>query len=71
VNGWEDTDLCLRVWEVGYEVWYQPGAVVLHYHSTSEARFDRENENVDLWIERWHTDGRLEALAEKHGKEWG
>lgn len=70
LNGWEDSDLCLRAWEAGYQVWYEPEAVVDHYHSTSDIRFAKEDENVDLWVQRWHADGRLEALAEKHKKEW-
>lgn len=27
----EDTDLCRRVWNTGYEVWYIPQAKVVHY----------------------------------------
>lgn len=70
INGWEDTDLCLRAWEAGYEIWYDPGAVVDHYHSTTDARFACEDENVDLWIERWHKDNRLMQLAEKYKEQW-
>ena len=28
---YEETDLCLRAREAGYEVWYEPAAVVLHH----------------------------------------
>lgn len=27
----EDTDLCKSVWNAGYEVWYIPDAIVIHY----------------------------------------
>ena len=30
---YEETDLCLRAREAGYEVWYEPAAVVLHQSS--------------------------------------
>lgn len=69
-NGWEDSDLCFRVWEAGHEVWYEPEAVVHHHHSTSEDRFTNEDANVTLWRERWHMDGRLAELAMKYEKLW-
>ncbi len=28
----EDTDLCRRMWQVGYEVWYVPQAKMIHYY---------------------------------------
>lgn len=31
----EDTDFCFRAREAGYEVWYEPRAVLLHYVTTS------------------------------------
>lgn|GEM_PF-2474033 len=70
INGWEDTDLCLRAWELGYQVWYTPEAVVMHYHSTSDARFVNEDANIDLWVKRWFTEERIERLVGKYRKEW-
>ncbi len=29
--GFEDTDLCRRMWQAGWEVWYYPEAVFIHY----------------------------------------
>ena len=29
--GFEDTDLCRRLWQAGWEVWYYPQAVFIHY----------------------------------------
>ncbi|MFA5318713.1 MAG: glycosyltransferase, partial [Patescibacteria group bacterium] len=29
--GFEDTDLCRRMWQAGYEVWYYPEASIIHY----------------------------------------
>jgi len=28
----EDTDLCRRIWQAGYEVWYVPQARIIHYY---------------------------------------
>lgn len=28
----EDTDLCRRIWQIGYEVWYVPQAKMIHYY---------------------------------------
>lgn len=32
---YEDTDLCLRIRALGYEVWYQPRSRLMHHESTS------------------------------------
>jgi len=29
--GFEDTDLCRRIWQGGYEVWYYPESKIFHY----------------------------------------
>jgi len=67
-NGWEDSDLCLRARERGYKIWYEPKAVVHHYHATSPARFEKEDDNLSLWLKRWHQKDRvmwLMKLAKK------
>jgi len=28
----EDTDLCRRIWQAGYEIWYVPDAQMIHYY---------------------------------------
>lgn len=28
----EDTDLCRRIWQAGYEIWYIPEAKMIHYY---------------------------------------
>ena len=55
-NGYEDTDLCLRLGQKGREVWYCPSSVVYHLESvtrwsTGEARGLEGNEQ--LYAERW------------------
>lgn len=32
---WEDIDLSFRAWKSGYEVWWEPNAVVSHNHETT------------------------------------
>jgi GT2 family glycosyltransferase len=52
-NGWEDVDLCLRFVQQGFQLWYNPRAVVYHLESKTPGRFDREAENSRLLISRW------------------
>lgn len=59
VNGWEDTDLCLRYVEKGYLSYYQPKALVEHYYSSSEDRHKKEDDNVAYWKEKWIQSGKI------------
>jgi len=43
---------------------------VHHYHSTSDVRFAREDQNIDKWVKRWFTEERIEKLVEKHRAKW-
>lgn len=52
----EDLDLCLKIMELGQEVWCQPSSVVHHFRSASSSRPYREflmHRNRSLVIERW------------------
>lgn len=54
VNGWEDSDLCLRLGEAGYAIRYCAESVVLHLESASrDPHAARERRNRDRWAERW------------------
>lgn len=55
--GFEDTDLCRRAGKAGYEVWYYPASVVIHYPH----RFSGEN--------NWLT-GVLNKSVRIHIKSW-
>ena len=33
----EDTDLCRRVWRLGFEIWYLPEAQLIHYYARESA----------------------------------
>lgn len=54
VNGWEDTDLCLRLRERGYEIHYCPDSVILHHESASrDSASHGERRNRETWMLRW------------------
>jgi GT2 family glycosyltransferase len=53
VNGYEDVDLCLKVWKTGAKIVYTPDSVVVHHESKTEGRFVRENFNIDRLNRRW------------------
>ncbi len=53
VNGYEDVDLCLKVWKTGAKIVYTPDSVVVHHESKTEGRFTRENVNIDRLNRRW------------------
>lgn len=53
INGFDDIDLCHRIREKGYRILYEPKAVVTHYESVSEGRFNHCNNNMDLYMSRW------------------
>lgn len=53
INGMEDVDLCLKIKERGYGVFYQPKSVVIHHESVSSGRFKHSKHNADIYISRW------------------
>jgi hypothetical protein len=65
----EDTDLCRRIWDAGYEVWFHPAVRVLHlgWGSTSSIPRRRTNElwrsRVYYWGKHHSVAGRLAARA--------
>jgi GT2 family glycosyltransferase/glycosyltransferase involved in cell wall biosynthesis len=80
----EDVDFCLRAWQAGYGVQYEPGAILTHAESTTRPREpgDRELASRKLFWERWGdflsrrevtTDagGRVRIVYVTHGTEVG
>lgn len=53
VNGWEDTDLCLRALLKGKKCVYQPSARITHYCSSTKGRFTNEDKNIKYWKSKW------------------
>jgi GT2 family glycosyltransferase/glycosyltransferase involved in cell wall biosynthesis len=56
-NGYEDCDLCMRLWARGLVQRYCADSVVTHLEGRSAGRKDRELDNAVLFRERW---GRAE-----------
>jgi GT2 family glycosyltransferase len=53
-NSLEDTDLCMRLGEAGYEIRYCPQSVLYHLESVSRGRRSKEiAANTKLFKERW------------------
>jgi GT2 family glycosyltransferase/capsular polysaccharide biosynthesis protein len=56
-NGYEDVDLCFKIGKSGYEIYFQPQSVVIHYESQAgPQRRIREKENLELLNQRWRHD---------------
>jgi len=58
VNGFEDIDLCVRLWRAGYKMTVNPKARVIHHTSQTSGRYKHETENFRLLMQ-----GNLQLLA--------
>lgn len=69
VNGWEDTDLVLKIRESGYEVVYDGSSKVYHHHfgSKNAGRLVRESENRARYDSIWVNTGRALSVLKKDG----
>jgi GT2 family glycosyltransferase len=62
-NCLEDTDMCLKAGEAGYEVHYCPKSVLYHLESVSRGRRSKEIErNAKLFRERWNGRARRDDI---------
>ncbi|MHB8066844.1 MAG: glycosyltransferase [Desulfobaccales bacterium] len=52
-NGFEDVDLCFKLRDQGYNIVYNPRAVVYHLESKTPGRHDRDTENSRLFKSKW------------------
>jgi len=53
VNGLEDVDFCLRVWEKGYSLLYCPESKVIHFCGMTPGRFSYEDQNMKIFLSKW------------------
>lgn len=62
-----DVDLCKRMWDAGWQIWFTPCAVVTHFHgaSTRQVRRAMIAESHRSWIRFYekHYRGRISPLA--------
>lgn len=58
-NGFEDVDLCLRLGELGYEVWYEPESCLLHFEGKTRGAH-AQNKNRDRFLARWASKLRVD-----------
>ena len=69
INGWEDTDLCLRYLEKNGQLsYYEPKAEVGHYFAGATytgGRFDKEDANFNYWMDKWHRSEKIFKLFMK------
>jgi GT2 family glycosyltransferase len=68
-GGYEDSDLCLRLIEMGRENWYMPGAELYHLEAqsfTAERRKPAAAYNEWLHTRMWGE--RIESVAEQYGR---
>lgn len=65
INGWEDSDFCLRAKQMGSQIFYCADAEVVHflYGSDSEGRFFHEKDNKLLYQERWIHHRQVNIIA--------
>jgi len=54
LNGSEDVDFCLKAGEYGAKILYCPKSVVYHHEAKTNGRFDKVNENLDLFYSVWN-----------------
>jgi GT2 family glycosyltransferase len=63
LNSYEDTDLCLKLGERGYEVHYCHESVLYHLESvTRDVRLKQEEDNAELYQQRWASRVRQDDL---------
>ncbi len=68
-GGYEDSDLCLRLIEMGRENWYMPGAELYHLEAqsfTAERRKPAAAYNVWLHTRTWND--RIESVTREYGR---
>jgi GT2 family glycosyltransferase len=64
---YEDSDLCLRLIDAGYENWYLPDVELYHLEGQSYALAERQlNARYNTWLHTRLWKGRIEAAMEKY-----
>ena len=53
INCFEDIDLCFKVKELGYKIFYSPKSVVTHFESKTPGRKDHFSLGLNILTNRW------------------
>ena len=65
---YEDSDLCLRLREAGYENWYRPEVTLYHLEGRSYATAERQaNARYNTWLQTSLWGQQIERLMSEHG----
>lgn len=62
INGWEDSDFCLKARELGYKVWYTGNAMIKHRKHGTTGRFLHEAENRARYDAVWISTGKAKEV---------
>jgi GT2 family glycosyltransferase len=61
IGYWEDSDLNMKVQELGYKVYFEPRSIIYHKGGHSQASGHRYmSDNRNLFYKRWVNNGRFE-----------
>lgn len=64
VNGWEDSDFCLKAKEKGYKVWYTGQAAIKHKKHGTFGRMTYESQNRNRYDEIWVNSGKAQQIIQ-------
>jgi O-antigen biosynthesis protein len=62
INGWEDTDFCLKVREKGYKIFYTGQTSIYHQRFGSVGRLAKESQNRQRYDDIWVHTGRAKKI---------
>lgn len=72
-NG-EDIEMCYRIKKLGYKIWYEAGATIIHYKGSSSGLYQTAKTNVSKEVKiktAKHATRAMRMFIEKHHKELG
>ena len=68
-GGYEDSDLCLRLIELGRENWYMPGAELYHLEAQSFTAARRKPAAAyNVWLQTNTWNDRIQTVAREYGR---
>lgn len=73
INGYEDIDLCLRLWHAGYRMTVNPASRVVHFTSQTPGRYAHEEHNfiyfkanrLEMLTPDWHVHTKNDGFSLK------